>query len=243
MWKTLGGRCIYQAPNGAKVHQNIFFRWLTLGSDALQTLINRRSPEKPELGYIHQLALAVRAQPGECCLLGLGGAGVAHALATYLGDIKIIAVENNLDVIKIASTYFMADKLKNLTIIEQDANLFVQQCNTRFQHLLVDLYESHAFPTQCNTLDFFINCKRLLLPDGILALNITNIQEQSSLFNYLREIFCQRTVTLPVKGAANMIVLACNSSTIAPLLDLLTNSGDLKELKWDTRWGCIARIN
>lgn len=243
MWKTLAGRCIYQAPNGAKVHQNIFFRWLTLGSDALQTLINRRAPEKPELGYIHPLALAVRKQPAECCLLGLGGAGVAHALATYLGDFKIIAVENNRDVINIASSYFMADKLKNLTVIEQDANLFVKQGLSRFQHLLVDLYESHAFPRQCNTMDFFINCKRLLLPDGIMALNITNIQEQWSLFNYVREIFSKRTVTLPVKGAANLIVLACNSSTAAPLLDLLTSCGDLKELKWDTRWGCIARIN
>lgn len=242
MWKTLGGQCIYKAPNGAKVHQNYLYRWLTLSSDALQTLISRRCPEKPELGYIHQLAFAAREKPADCCLLGLGGAGVAHALAPYLNNSKLLAVENNTEVINIATAYFMADRLKNLSVIYQDANLFVQQCETRYQHLMVDLYESHSFPAHCNTHDFFVHCQRLLLPGGILALNLTNVQEQWSLFKHLRDIFCQRTVSLPVKGSANMIVLACNSPSVAPLLDLLTNSQRLKELKWDARWGCIARI-
>ena len=242
MWKTLGGRCIYQAPNGAKVHQNYIYRWLTLNSDALQTLINRRSPQNPELGYIHQMAFAVRERPADCCLLGLGGAGVAHALMPYLKNSTLLVVENNPEVISIATDYFMSDRLKNLSIIKQDANLFVQQCNTRYQHLMVDLYESHAFPAHCSTPDFFLGCRNLLLHDGILALNLTNLQEQWSLFRQVREIFCQRTVSLPVKGSANMIVLACNSSSVAPLLDLLTKSQRLKELKWDARWGCIARI-
>lgn len=242
MWKTLGGKCIYQAPNGESVYQNYLYRWLTLNSDALQTLISRHSPEKPELGYIHQLAFAVREKPADCCLLGLGGAGVAHALMPYLSNSKILAVESNPAVINIATDYFMVDSLKNLSVLNQDANLFVQQCKTSYQHLMVDLYESHAFPAHCNTLEFFLHCRRLLLPDGILALNLTNVQEQWPLFEHVREIFCQRTVSLPVKGAANMIVLACNSTSVAPLLDLLTKSQRLKELKWDARWGCIARI-
>ncbi len=242
MWKTLGGRCIYQAPNGAKVHQNYLYRWLTLDSDALQTLINRRSPEKPELGYIHQLSFAVREQPADCCLLGLGGAGVAHGLAPYLKNSTLLAVESNTEVINIASTYFMADRLKNLSILYQDASLFVQQCKSHYQHLMVDLYEAHSFPTQCNTYEFFSDCQRLLLPDGIFSLNLTNVQEQESLFKHVREIFNKRTVSLPVKGAANMIVLACKSTSVAPLLDLLINSQRVKELQWDARWGCIARI-
>lgn len=242
MWKTLGGRCIYQAPNGARVHQNYLYRWLTFSSDALQTLIRRRHPEKPELGYIHQLALAVRENPADCCLLGLGGAGVAHALMPYLNNSTLLAVENNSEVINIATNYFMVDRLKNLSVINQDANLFVQQCGTRYQHLMIDLYESHAFPAHCNTADFFLHCRRLLLPDGVLALNLTNVHEQWPLFKHVRDIFFQRTVSLPVKGAANMIVLASNSTSVAPLVDLLTKSQRVKELKWDARWGCIARI-
>lgn len=242
MWKTLGGRCIYQAPNGAQVHQNLFYRWLHLGSDALQTLINRRYPEKISLGYIHQLAFAARQQPADCCLLGLGGAGVAHALSPYMKSSQLLAIENNQEVIEIAKEYFMIEQIKNLSVTYQDANLFVQQCKTKYKHVLVDLYESQSFPEHCNNHDFFLNCQRLMLPGGILALNLTHSEEQWPIFNHLRDVFCKRTVSLPVKNAANLIVLACNSSSVSPLLSLLKNSGCLKELEWDARWGCIAKI-
>ena len=242
MLKTLGGRCIYKTQNQIQVHQNLFYRWLTLGSNELHTLISRRHPEKPGLDYIHQLSFAVRTQPAECCLLGLGGAGIVHALAPYLGSAQLHAIENNTDIIEIAQKYFMIDRLKNLRVIHQDASLFVKECKNRYQHLMVDLFDAHSFPTQCSTPDFFEDCRRLLLNEGIFALNLTNIQEQWSLFSHVRTIFFDRTVSLPVKGAANMIVLACNGLSIAPLIELLKESGCLKKLSWEPRWGCVAEI-
>ncbi len=242
MWKTLGGRCIYQTQNGVKVHQNYIYRWLTLGGDALHTLINRRNPEIPGLDYIHQLSLCVRAKPTDCCLLGLGGAGVAHALAPYLGNSQIHAVENNIDVIEMSKKYFMIERIKNLAVINQDAAIFMEECNTKYQHLMVDLYDAKTFPPQCSTQDFFKNCRRVLLPDGFLALNLTNVREQWSLYTNIRNVFCDQTVSLPVKGAANMIVLAYNGASITPLLDLLKNSRSLKKLSWDAQWGCVARV-
>ena len=175
-------------------------------------------------------------------MLGLGGAAVAHLLAPDLGNSKLIAVENNADVIQIAATYFMTERLKNMTVIHQDAHLFVQQCDTRYQHLLIDLFDANSFPANCNTPEFFENCRRILLPDGILALNIANLHEQWPVFQQIQKHFYQRTVLLPVKGTANMVMLACNSSSIASLLNLLKNSGHLKELSWDAMWGCIAKI-
>ena len=240
MWKTFAGHCIYTSPNGAKVHQNYMYRWLTLGGDALHTLINRRHPEKPELGYIHQLGFAVREQPADCCLLGLGGAGIVHALAPYLKRSNILAVENNADIIEIANVYFKADSCKNLSVIYQDADRFVKDCEARYQHLIIDLFDSHSFPATCNTYDFFAHCHRMLLPDGILAVNLTHLQEQWPVFKHIRENFSERTVLLPVKGAANVVVLACKSPSVAPLLDILKTSRRLKELSWDALWGCVA---
>lgn len=242
MWKTFGGRSIYQSPNNSSVHQNLLYRWLRLDSTAIQTLINRRQPEKPELGYINQLGFAVRAQPGECCLLGLGGAGIAHALAPFLGNTPLIAVEKNAEIIEIAATYFMTERLRNLSIIHQDASIFVQQCASQYQHLMVDLFDAHSFPAQCNNSNFFENCQRILLPQGVLALNLTNLDEQWPIFQLIRNNFNQRTIALPVKNSSNMIVLAYKNSTLIPLLDMIKDSHHLKKLSWDTRWGCIAQL-
>lgn len=242
MWKTFAGHCIYQSSTGISVHQNVLYRWLKLDSDAIQTLINRYQSEKPGLGYVHQLGFAVHAQPGDCCLLGLGGAGIAHALAPVLGNHQSVAVESNAEIIDIAATYFMTKRLNNLSIMHQDAAIFVKHCVTQFQHVIIDLFDAHSFPVHCNTHEFFAHCHRLLLPGGILATNLANLHEQWPIFQRIREVFQQRTIALPVQGSANIVILACKSSTMASLLDMIKDSHRLKKLSWDTRWGCIAQL-
>jgi spermidine synthase len=243
MWKTIGGRCIYHTPSGAKVHQNFLYRWLTFESSAIQTLINRRYPAKPKLRYIHHLTFAARIKPDSCCLLGLGGGSVAHTLSPFLTDFQLHIVENNADVIHIAANYFMINQLKNLEIIQQDANEFVHQATAKYQHLMVDLFDAHSFPLHCNTIEFFNQCRHLLAPNGILAVNLANLQEQWPVFNHISACFKQRTVALPVKGTANIIILALNGPALRPLLDLLNESGYLKKLYWNAKWGCVAHIN
>lgn len=240
MWKTLGGRCIYQGPGGAKVYQNFLYRWLTFESKAIQTLINPRKPAKPGLEYIRHLTLATRLRPADACLLGLGGAGVAHYLNGLLETLELHAVEYNPEVIDIANSYFMATRLNHLKIIEQDASLFVKQSATRYQHLMIDLFDAHSFPDHCNTDSFFLDCRQLLLPDGILAVNLANPQEQWPVFTHIRKVFDQRTVVLPVKKSSNMIVLAVNHDSLTPLLEMIKNSQCLKNLAWNTQWGCIC---
>ena len=242
MWKTFAGHRIYQAPTRETVHQNFFYRWLTFDSNVLQTLISRRNPKQPGLRYINELTVAIRAQPADCCLLGLGGAGVAHALGPYLHQSTLTAVENNKVIIDIAKLYFMTDHLKQLTIIHQDANVFVQQCKIAYQHLMIDLYCHHSFPKHCNNEAFFAACKTLLRPEGVLALNLANLDEQWSVYQNMKAIFSHSLLWLPVKGTANMVVLACNSPTVTPLLALLKKKQCLKKLTWDPVWGCIAEI-
>lgn len=242
IWKTYAGRCIYHNLNGIQVRQNMAYRWLTLGSDAIQTLIYRRHPERHGLNYIQILTLMARMNPAVSCLLGLGGAGVAHVLAPYLGNIPLDTVENNSEVIDICSRYFLIERIKNLNIIHQDAFLYVQSTAARYQHLMIDLFDAHSFPAQCSHVEFFEHCRRILLPGGIVAINLANLHEQWRVFMHIRAHFDQSTVSIPVKGTQNMIVLAYKGVSVKPLLSMLEKQG-LKQLTWEPKWGYVARIN
>jgi spermidine synthase len=241
LWKTRLGNCIYQSTTGIEVHQNLFYRWLTFGNDAIQTLINRRHPERPELRYLAYLTSAVRARPGDCCLLGLGGGGAAHMLKCILNDATLLAVEKHQEIIEIATKYFMIQSIPNLQICHADASVFVQQHTHQYQHLLIDLYEADAFPQQCNHPDFFSHCHQLLRPEGILAVNLVDIKKQYDTFQYIQQHFKQ-TLCLPISGVANMIVLASNGGRILSLLDLFKHQNYLRKVIWDAQWGCIAEL-
>ncbi|QDP72618.1 hypothetical protein FOG18_08655 [Legionella israelensis] len=242
MWKTKFGHCIYSSTNNVHVYQNLIYRWLTFDSDALQTVIHRRNPQKPILKYISVLCLLARNIPGKTCMLGLGGAGAAHYLSSHNSSSPLIAVEKSPDVITIAQKFFMADKIKNLEIIQQDATEFMQKELTSFKHILIDLYNAHSFPSECNTDVFFLNCKKNLEKYGFLAVNLANPSEQFTLLNRIKKQFLH-TVSIPVKGSANIIILACNSHSFSAITKYLYQATTIKRLEWDALWGHIAEIS
>ncbi len=218
MWKTFAGRCIYHSPTGIRVLQNPLFRWLQFESKAIQTLLNRYCPHRPGLSYIKLLILAAQLQPTSCCMLGLGGGGVAHALSKVLGPEKLTIVENSAEVIDVASRFFMIDQLNNLVVVQEDASSFVQKWTKQFHHLLVDLFDATHFPAQCNNEEFFANCRRLLTPEGILAVNLANRHEQWPILQLIQQQFPHSTITLPSSNSPNVIVLAQNSDSISSSL-------------------------
>ncbi|MDI9818414.1 MULTISPECIES: spermidine synthase [unclassified Legionella] len=243
MWKTFAGKCIYNSPSGIQVFQNPLFRWLKFeNSSAIQTLINKHYPRKPELHYINPLTLFVQIQPANCCMLGLGGGGAAHAIAICMKNSKLTVVEHSAEVIDVARHFFMINKINNLKIVNQDAKLFVERTEMTFPHILVDLYNSTTFPAACCTEDFFYNCKERLLDQGILAVNLANKSQQWSIFQLIRKHFLNATIAIPVKNSANIILFAIKNASVTTLIDILKKHKKFNQLYWDTHWGTIAKI-
>ena len=241
MLKTNFRRCIYQSPSGFRVYQNACYRWLTFGNTFLQTLIHRRHPERAGLEYIRPLVQMVRTFPGDCCLLGLGGAGIAHALTPFLTDSRMIAVDNSEDVIDIAARYFMTDDIPHLTTVHQSADEFVQSTTAVYQHILVDLHDANDFPLACNNDAFFAHCKALLKPEGILTVNLLHLHKSVDLFQRIRQQFDQCTIVVPVKGTTNTLVFAFNRSGSADFLPIIQQINFLKNVIWDEAWGLVGQ--
>lgn len=243
MWKTALGRCIYESDSGVQVHQNARYRWLATDDDALQTLINRRRPEQPGLEYITPLVNMVLTFPGDCCLLGLGGAGIPHALFPALMNSRMVAVDNSQEVITIARQYFKTDRVTNLTIVHENAERFVQSTTQPYQHVMVDLYHSNNYPVECNTDAFFIHCKALLNSTGILTVNIINLQKQHELFRRIRQQFNQCTLVVPVKNCSNTLVFAFKMEKSESFLEKIQQIKCLHSLVWDKTWGCMGHCS
>lgn len=242
MWKTFAGRCIYQSPQGTRVLENPLFRWLQFDSKALQTVLNRYAPHRPELNYIKYLIQAVQLKPQRCCMLGLGGGGTAHTLSPALKNSKLTIIENSAEVIELAERYFMIDRLNNLNIIHEEASLFLSQCSAKFENLLIDLFTAHNFPSQCNNEEFFARCKQVLTNEGVVAVNLANSREHLPLFQLIQKQFSRSTLVVPVPYSANLIVFAQNSSTIDPLIETFKETGQIKGLSWNSSWGYVAEL-
>ena len=241
MWKAYLGKCIYESPSGFRVWQNFGYRWLTFEDNVFQSIINRRYPEYGGLQYITPFTRMVHAFPGDCCLLGLGGASVAHALFKTIANSQLDAVDNSQEVIDIATRFFKTDRVKNLNIIHQNAETFVQSTSMVYQHLLVDLYNANDYPLECSHDAFFANCKAILKPGGMMAVNLIDIHEKKHLVQYIKNQFNNCTLLVPVVGTTNTIVFAYNGPKTGVFLEKINPV--MKSVVWDSVWGCVGQIS
>jgi spermidine synthase len=239
-WKTKFGKCIYVSPSGYKVYQNFFYRWLTLGSSALQTVINRHNPQKPVLYYIPVLTLMARKFPGTCCVLGLGGASVPQLLISENTDQNIVVIDNSEEVIQIAKQFFMVDSIPGLTLIQQNANDYLRECTNQYKHLIIDLYDANHFPAECNNEEFFIHAKNRVTHDGFLAINLANYKEQWPVYQFIKKHF-KNILVIPVKKSANMVIIASADENHGHFMNQIESSHQFKRIVWMDSWGFVGK--
>ncbi len=237
-WKTSFSKCIYNFKDELKIYDNYLYRWLTFSSPYIQTLLCKFKLHKPELQYMEPLSIAARHAKANTCLLGLGGGGLVHYLNNL--NIELTVIESNKLVIDAAQKYFLLDKLRNLIIINMDANKFVKNPPNKYSHLLIDIHGAYNFPSQCLNFDFFKNCTNMLKENGVLAINICNNHELKIIYNYLSLIFAEKILTIPIQGFTNTILLASQNYSFNNILKIYGNHPEIKKLEWDENFGYIA---
>lgn len=243
MWKTKLGYTLYQGKDNLKVLQNPWYRWLKFGKHYLQSAINRKNLSKPVLSYIPVLASPATYFPGEVYCLGLGGAGIMHYLAPFLGETPMTAIELNPEVIKVARQFFYVDEIKTLTIIEDEGLHWLQHFTGVINHLIIDLYTENSFPLHCRTPEFFSLCKQVLSPQGFLTINLANFREQLPVFELIKKEFDNSILTLPIPNSGNLVIIAANPARISALLEAWRADKRLLRFEWDAIWGKVIELN
>lgn len=125
-------------------------------------------------------------------VLGVAGGSVIKTLVDeikYKG--KITGVEIDAEIIKIANTYFKLDKVKNLEIVIADAFEFVLKTKTKYDLIIIDIFQDTAMPNFLFETFFTNRVCSLLKNHGFILFNTMLLNESQNLRNkkYVSEFF------------------------------------------------------
>ena len=105
-------------------------------------------------------------------ILGVAGGSVVK---TLVNDIKfngrIVGVELDEEIIKIANEYFDLDKIGNLEIINDNAENFVKKDKNNYDLIIIDIFQDNFMPEFLFETEFLNNVVNLLNQKGFIIFN------------------------------------------------------------------------
>ena len=125
-------------------------------------------------------------------VLGVAGGSVIKTLVDeikYKG--KITGVEIDPEIIKIANTYFKLDEVKNLEIIIGDAFEFVLKTKTKYDLIIIDIFQDTTMPNFLFEPFFTSRICFLLKSHGFVLFNTMILNETQNIRNkkYVSEFY------------------------------------------------------
>jgi len=112
-------------------------------------------------------------------ILGFGTGSVASILCDeYKKDVHLTGVEKDPVVIDLAKKYFHIDRYKDLSLHIEDAGDFVENCDKKFDLVVVDIFVGADVPEKFRQEKFLAGLGRLLSPGGISFFNVVVYDEK-----------------------------------------------------------------
>ncbi len=155
-----------------KVCENETYRWLTFGSDFVQSLISLSEPDRIFLPYTHSmlLALAFIQKPLRLLNLGAGCGTFERFLFKHYPDITITSVESDMDIISVSRKYFYMPS--GYPVVNTSADLFLKNNRIKYDIILCDLHDGKKHPDYLSSSDFYADVMHSLSEDGVLVINV-----------------------------------------------------------------------
>jgi spermidine synthase len=121
-------------------------------------------------------------------VLGVAGGSVIRTLVDEINfKGKITGVDIDKSVIEIANTYFHLNAISNLEIIIDDASKYVLKTNTKYDLIIIDVFQDSKMPDFLFEYYFVNRICFLLKPIGIILFNtmLLNAKQKHINANYL----------------------------------------------------------
>ncbi len=136
-----------------------------------------------------------------CLLLGGGAGSIPSILYKELGlNISTTVVEIDKEVIRLGKKYFKLGDYPNLTIINEDAFVFVSNTTETYDLIAIDIFKDVMVPERFISFVFFDNIKKRLTPNGVVIFNFVSFdfetkQQIKKIEQLLTTVFKESTIT------------------------------------------------
>lgn len=125
--------------------------------------------------------------PKNILIFGVGGGGLFHHLHHRFPQANLTGVDVDVEIIRIAKTYFGLDKLNNLTLIQQDARTF--RSDKRYDLVIIDLYIGNGVPDFVSQRPFLDHVYSMLKKRGMLVMNYFHQKNQKEKARHIANFF------------------------------------------------------
>lgn len=104
-------------------------------------------------------------------ILGFGTGCVAEIIGKYKPDCSIDGVEIDKKIIELGEKYFNTGSFKNVSIHCASADLFLKECQKKFDLIVIDVYLDLKVPEEVETEHFLVYVKNALKAGGLVVFN------------------------------------------------------------------------
>lgn len=149
-------------------------RAITAGPGGLQSGVYLDGSKELTFSYTQKMAELVEQSLKKDKILVLGGG--AFTLPQYLADkypsSRIDVVEIDPQLVSIARQYFGYKDPPNVSVISQDARVFLNGNNQKYDVVLVDVYSDTLIPFSLSTMEYAKRLKLAVNEEGLVIANI-----------------------------------------------------------------------
>jgi len=165
-----------------RILEDDLFRYLVLDR-TFHAVMWKADPVSLFLPYsqlmMASLALVPEAKRG--LVLGHGGGFIAKWLAARWPEIELDVVEFDPVVVRMAEEYFSYHAPPQHHVHVRDARAFLNRTNDVYDLIWVDVFARHMIPFHLTTVQFFLELREHLSPNGVLAVNLASSGEPGDL--------------------------------------------------------------
>ena len=153
------------------------------------------SPEDGLANGGYWAAMVPSRPPRRALILGLGGGTLARLLHTRWGDgVQVVGVDDDAAIVETARAAGWLT-MPRLEIVHADAFTYLEQCAERFDFIAIDLFRGEHLAGRAFTRPVLRRIRSLLVPSGMLAVNLfidgrapRRIERLSALFDIRERI-------------------------------------------------------